>query len=74
MSIEQFITKIVKLYKDLKSAFTKPMNTVVLQEAEKYNRLLSIIVNDLTHLEQCMAGDQIVTEEIERLIYVLKSN
>lgn len=30
LPIENFVSKIVKLYKDLKSALTNPMNTVVL--------------------------------------------
>jgi hypothetical protein len=50
------------------------MNTVVLQEAEKYNRLLGLINNDISNLEQCLSGDQLVTEEIEKLIFVLKQN
>ena len=47
LPIETFVIKIVKLYKDLKSALSNPMNTVALQEAEKYNRLLYIVINNI---------------------------
>lgn len=43
LGIENFIYKIVKLYKDLKTALQNPLNTVVIQEAEKYNKLINLI-------------------------------
>ena len=74
LNLADFRDGLLRRYKDYKSALADPYNTVVIQEAKSYNKLLKLIGEDLGLIVNCVTGKTLMTEEVETILDNLHSN
>jgi len=62
------------IYKKYPTEYTESMNTVLVQEIIRYNRLLEIMPSSLSNLKKAVKGEIVMSEELELMAKSLTEN
>jgi dynein heavy chain len=62
------------IYKQYPTEYTESMNTVLVQEIIRYNRLLAIMPSSLANLKKAVKGEIVMSEELELMAKSLGEN
>jgi dynein heavy chain len=66
--------EIENVSKQYPTTYSESMNTVLVQEAIRYNRLLSLMRSSLRDLMRALRGEMVMTEELEQMADSLFNN
>lgn len=73
ISLSDFSEKIKHGNKDSTNPFVDPITIFFLQESKKFNSILDEVRFDLSTVQNCLKGRQIITEDIEQIMWFLNN-
>jgi dynein heavy chain len=65
---------IEEVYNQYPTDYNESMNTVLVQEVQRYNRLLDIMTDSLTNVKKALIGLVVMSEDLERMANSLFDN